>query len=194
MVASCGDGRPCPRHEWTNGRVAYPACHALLVHAPAGPLRFVSFVGHALFFIVMIGVLVLWLFVGVAAVVDHDRPKYWGTFTETSVSCDPGPRGGCTSSGRWLSDDGTIVLDDVALDGVPEPHGTVRASYRPGGLLGDDENHIVHTAEWTNADLWMPWLGMALTGGATWRYYRKWYPKGLKHGLRAYQPRHAGEP
>jgi hypothetical protein len=130
--------------------------------------------GHALFYLVMGLCLLAVLVLGVANLADRDRPKYWGTFTEQSTSCDPGPRGGCTATGIWTSDDGRIVRRDVLLDGSVEPGRSVRASYQPGGAFGDDTNNIVHTAMWSNAGLWMPWLFLATFGAVTWRQRRKW--------------------
>lgn len=62
--------------------------------------------GHTLFYVVMACVFVLFVVIGIIGWVDRDRPVYWGTFTQSSESCDPGPRGACTRVGRWVSDDG----------------------------------------------------------------------------------------
>lgn len=62
----------------------------------------------------------------------------------------------------------------MTLDGVPDEDGKVRASYQPGGLLGDDENNIVHTETWSQSDLWFPWVAAAATGATTWYYQRQW--------------------
>jgi hypothetical protein len=133
--------------------------------------------GHALFYAGMICVFVSFIVMGIIGWVERDRPVYWGTFTETSSTCDPG---GCTSAGRWLSTDGTIVKDGVTLDGVPGADGVVRASYQPGGPMGDDENNIVHTATWSTAGLWLPWAAAALNAGAISYYHRQWRRMGGK--------------
>jgi hypothetical protein len=114
------------------------------------------------------------IIMGVISVLDRDLPTYWGTFTETSTTCDPGPRGSCSNTGRWVSDDGTIVKDDIALDGFVEEGQSVRAGYKPGGPMGDDENNIVHTAFWSRAGLWFPWVAAALTVSAIWYQHRHW--------------------
>lgn len=70
------------------------------------------------------------------------EPTYWGTFTE--LSCTPRVRGGCESVGVWTSDDGTIRLTDVELDGTVDESHTARALYMPGERGVDDP--IVHVA------------------------------------------------
>jgi hypothetical protein len=136
--------------------------------------------GHALFDAVMICVFVSFIVMGIIGWVERDRPVYWGTFTETSSTCDPGPHGTCTSVGRWLSTDPTIVKDAVTLDGVAGADGVVRASYQPGGPMGDDENNMVHTATWSTAGLWFPWAAASLTAGAILYYHRQWRRVGGK--------------
>ena len=129
---------------------------------------------HGLFYAIMGAVCVAFIIMGVISVLDRDRPTYSGTFTETSTTCDPGPRGSCINTGRWVSDDGRIVKDDITLDGFVEHGRSVRASYHPGGPMGDDENNIVHTAFWSRAGLWFPWVAAALTVAATWYQHRRW--------------------
>jgi hypothetical protein len=108
-------------------------CHSQPVSKWTPIWRGLQVAGHALFYLVMGLCLLAVLVLGVANLADRDRPKYWGTFTEQSTSCDPGPRGGCTATGIWTSDDGRIVRRDVLLDGSVEPGRSVRASYQPGG-------------------------------------------------------------
>ncbi|GEB13678.1 hypothetical protein GUY44_06440 [Pimelobacter simplex] len=113
--------------------------------------------------------------VAVGAVEWHDRnlPRHWGTFTETSTVCDGGPRRGCTVTGTWVSEDGSMVKADIELDGTVEPGRSVRAVYQPGGGRGDDADNIVHTAPWANAGLWVPFvLAVAVAVGA-WRVGRR---------------------
>jgi hypothetical protein len=143
--------------------------------------------GHALFYATMGGVCVAFIVMGVIAVAGRDRPVYWGTFTETSTTCS-GPRGSCTNSGRWVSDDGTIVKDGVTLDGFVERGRSVRASYQPGGPMGDDENDIVHTGSWPKARLWFPWVAAAVSAAAIWYQHRRW-PRDAPD--RQYQGRHS---
>lgn len=129
--------------------------------------------GHALFYAIMAGVCIALIVMGVLAVANRDRPVHWGTFTETSTTCS-GLRGACTNSGRWVSDDGTIVKDRVMLDGFVERGHSVRARYQPGGPMGDDENDIVHTASWSRAGLWLPWVAAAVSAAAIWYQHRRW--------------------
>jgi hypothetical protein len=134
------------------------------------------------------GVCVAFVVMGVIAVAGRDRPVYRGTFTETSTACEPGPRGSCTSSGRWVSDDETIVKDGVTLDGFVDRGRSVRASYQPGGPMGDDENNIVHTAFWSRAGLWFPWVAAVLSAAAIWYQHRRWHRDATD---RRYQARHS---
>jgi len=133
-------------------------------------------------------VCVAFVVMGVIGVVGRDRPVYWGTFTESSTTCDPGPRGACTIIGRWVSDDGTITRDPISLDGSVEPGRSVRASYQPGGPMGDDVNAIVHTAAWSCAGLWFPWVAAALCVGVIWVQRRRWR---RDTEARRYWPRHS---
>lgn len=130
--------------------------------------------GHALFYGIVGAVCIAFVVMGVIAAVGHDRPTHWGTFTEESTTCVPGPRGSCTHTGSWVSDDKTIVKDGITLDGSVEKGRSVRASYQPGGPMGDDENNIVHTAAWTGAGLWFPWVAAVLSVAAIWYQYRRW--------------------
>lgn len=131
-------------------------------------------ISHTLFYGIMGAACMAFIGMGVISVLDHDRPILWGTFTEESTTCVTGPRGSCTHTGGWVSDDKTIVKDGVTLDGFVEKGHSVRASYQPGGLLGDDENQVVHTATWTGAGLWFPWVGAIVSGAAMWHNHRRW--------------------
>lgn len=146
--------------------------------------------GHAIFYMLMGGVCVAFIVMGVLSVVGRDRPTHWGTFAETSTTCDPGPRGACTNTGRWVSDDQTIVKDGITLDGFVERGQTVRASYQPGGPMGDDENNIVHTAFWSGAGLWFPWVAATLSAAAIWYQHRRWRrdAEGLQYLSRHSEP------
>lgn len=146
---------------------------------------------HALSYAIMGAVCIAFIVMGVISVLGHDRPTYWGTFTEKSTTCDPGPRGSCTNTGRWVSDDRRIVKDGITLDGFVEKGQSVRASYQPGGLMGDDENNIVHTAFWSDAGLWFPWFAAALSAAAIWYQQRRWRSD---DGGRRYPGRHTQEP
>ena len=127
--------------------------------------------GHALFYASMAGVCIAFIVIGVIAVAGRDRPVYWGTFTETSTTCS-GPRRACTNTGRWVSNDATIVKDRVTLDGFVERGRSVRANYQPGGPIGD-ENDIVHTASCSRAGLWLPWVASAVSAAAIWYQHRR---------------------
>lgn len=144
--------------------------------------------GHATFYLTMGICFVAFIVMGATSWVGRDRPAYWGTFTEVSTTCDWGPRGSCTSTGRWVSDDRAIVKTGITLDGSVEPGKTVRASYPPGGAMGDDVNDIVHTKGWTGADLWFPWVAAVGIPVLTWLQRRRWRREGLG---RAYSGRHS---
>lgn len=147
--------------------------------------------GHGLFYGIMGAVCIAFIVMGVIAVLDRGRPVHWGTFTEESTVCDSAPRGSCTHTGRWVSDDKTIVKNDIILDGVVEEGQSVRASYQPGGPMGDDENNIVHTPFWTDADLWFPWVAAAGSAAAVWYYHRRWRNDAAD---RRHMSRHARQP
>ncbi|NYH85730.1 hypothetical protein SAMN05421678_103165 [Actinopolymorpha cephalotaxi] len=124
--------------------------------------------------------------IGVIEVVGRDRPIYWGTFTETSTTCDPVTKErNCTITGRWVSDDRKTTKDVVELDGFVEPGHSVRASYQPGGLMGDDENSVVHTAAWSRAGLWLPWVAAVFTGAVICDRRRDWRRNARRHRGRA---------
>lgn len=147
--------------------------------------RGVRAAGHGLFYATMGGVFLVLLVIGLITFADRDLPTYWGAFTETSTTCDPpGPRSTCLSKGTWVSDDGSIVKDDINLDGSVGQGETVRAAYHPGGFMGDDVNNIVHVGIWAHAGLWMPWVMLAGFGAITWTQYRDW------GRAAAYTPRH----
>ncbi len=129
---------------------------------------------HGLFYAIMGALVVAFFIMGVIAAVGHDRTTYWGTFTEQSTQCDPGPRGACTIMGRWVSEDQSIVKEHIQLDGNADKGESVRASYQPGGPMGDDANNIVHTPFFSGAGLWFPWVGAALCVAAIWHYRRTW--------------------
>jgi len=112
---------------------------------------------------------------GIMEIADRDQPIYWGTFTE--VQCEP-PEfgwGECRSLGTWVSDDGNTVKDRIYLDGDVRPGGSVRASFRPQGWIGDAENNVVHTPQWTHAGGPVAWAGAAICGTlAAWWAFRWW--------------------
>jgi hypothetical protein len=143
--------------------------------------------GRALFYASIAGVCVAFIVMGVITVAGRDRPVYWGTFTETSTTCS-GLRGACTNSGRWVSDDGTIVKDGVTLDGFVERGRSARASYQTGGPMGDDENNIVHTGSWSRAGLWFPWVAAGVSAAAIWYQHRRRHRDATD---RQYQGRHS---
>jgi hypothetical protein len=89
------------------------------------------------FFVAAAGVFVLlWVhWIGLSF-----APVHNGVFVEES--CAPTYRG-CQSIGTWTSDDGSLRLDDVELDGAVGPDGSVHAQYRPGER--DPGDGIVHT-------------------------------------------------
>jgi hypothetical protein len=145
-------------------------------------------VGHATFYVIMGFCFIAFIVLGAISWVGRDRPTYWGTFTEVSTNCDAGPRGTCTSTGRWVSDDGAIVKNGITLDGSVERGTTVRANYQPGGPMGDDVNDIVHTKGWTGAGLWFPWVAAVGIAVLTWLQGSRWR---RDDDGRAYSGRHS---
>lgn len=117
----------------------------------------VARVGHGVFYAAMTCLFAMAVAIGVATWKDRDLPTYSGTFTEKSTHCDSayGARKACTSTGTWVSDDGKTTLHNVTLDGSVASHGTVRATYKPGGAMG--ANDVVHEPTRTHPELWLPW-------------------------------------
>lgn len=129
---------------------------------------------RALFLVLMVAVFVLGVVMGIGAQLDQANGEtvLWGTYTERQ--CVPALRG-CDSIGTWVSDDGRLVKHDIRLDGVPGEDGTARASFQPGGWMGDEENNIVHTEQWSGAKVWFPWALAAMAVGATVIYGVGWF-------------------
>jgi hypothetical protein len=118
--------------------------------------------GHVPFYVTMGAICAVVLAIGLTTFADRDRPTYWGTFSETSTTCGPSaPRRACIITGRWVSDDGTMVKVDITLDGSVGQVQSVRAAYRPGGPMGDDVSDVVHAGIWANGGLRMPWVRLA---------------------------------
>ncbi|QEH94091.1 hypothetical protein FV141_11555 [Dermacoccus abyssi] len=149
-------------------------------HASAGTtlqsLSVARSLGHGLFYAVMAVVVLVLVAIGCINIAERDRPTYWGTFTETNTTCDGfGRSRNCDSVGVWRSDDGTMAFTDIALDGTADPGENVRASYRPGGAMGDDSNYIVHEPFFIpGVEYWLPWVLALVCGASAWRQHRAW--------------------
>lgn len=131
-------------------------------------------VGRVLFFALWAVVIAAGATLGIIGVLDADEPVRWGTFTEER--CEQGGRYGCRSIGTWVSDDGSIRLDDVYLDGTPTTDGTAAASYQPTGIVNDADNNIVHTRVGTSLEPFVPWMLVAFgvaTAASQWREWRR---------------------
>lgn len=139
-------------------------------------LRWAYFV---IFGVLSVGFIVL----GALEVVDaaNDEPVVWGTFTEQR--CVTETRGGCTSYGSWVSDDGFEKFDEIMFDGtIKESGGTSRAGHQPGGLTSDVEDgivSIVHAEEYTGIlEIFFPFLAAFACIGGIWFYWGKWNDEG----------------
>lgn len=108
------------------------------------------------------GFVTVFLTLGVIKTIDNAEPVIWGTFTEEY--CHE-TRQGCSSIGTWESFDGTIRKTDIRLDGAVEPGGSVRAGYRPTGIMNDEDNNIVHTPGWIDASPTVSFLAAAGIAG-----------------------------
>ena len=106
---------------------------------------------------------VVFLALAVINTIDAQEPVIWGKFTEEY--CHE-TRRGCSSFGTWVSDDQTITMTEIRLDGSVEPGGSIRAGYQPTGIISDTDNHIVHAAGWMSVGPYFPWV--AATAGITW--------------------------
>jgi len=135
-------------------------------------LRWANLFLRVLFFVIMSGLLLISAGLGVAGIIDADQPTYWGEFTEES--CVEGGRFGCRSIGTWVSDDGTIRLEGVYLDGKPDSGGTVSAQYQPAGVLNDADNNIVRASTGVALEPVLPWILAALAASFLFLYGRKW--------------------
>lgn len=131
--------------------------------------------GQLLFYGVMAILAAVGLYLGVAGIADSNEPVIWGTFTEHR--CEE-TRYGCRSVGTWRSDDRSIRLENVYLDGQPRDNGTIRASYQPTGVSNDADNNIVHTAVGHALGPIMPWALTVLCLGAAafqwWQWRGTW--------------------
>ena len=139
---------------------------------------------------------VLGVFIGVTGVLDADEPTYWGTFTEER--CERGNRYGCRSVGTWVSDDGSIRLENVYLDGRPASDGTTDASYQPTGLRNDADNNIVHGPFGHALEPLVPWMLVGLgvfMSTVQWRRWRRtWRPGWMQSRPGPQSPTHEAEP
>ncbi|WP_068398240.1 hypothetical protein [Kribbia dieselivorans] len=141
--------------------------------------------GRVTFFIIT-GLLFAW-FAGNGVVfwVQRDAPVVWGTFTQTSSMCGtvgraalprrcgPGP------TGRWVSDDRSVVRNGIRLGGLVEPWSavgegsTVRAGWRPQPLSLPASEDSVATSLWIHTRVWQAWAAagavVALACVGTWR-------------------------
>lgn len=112
------------------------------------PLGVLRLIGQGLSYLLLGLLLLVSLGLGVGYILDQTAPVVWGTYTEHR--CEAKARGGCTSIGTWVSDDRELTRTEVHLDGRPGPDGTVRAGYRPQGLLSAGQN-VVHVEFWIDA-------------------------------------------
>lgn len=112
--------------------------------------------------------------IGAASWHDRGESREYGAFTEQRTTCDAAwvRRGGCESTGLWVSDDGGTTLHDVALDGDVDRGATVRAWRRTGGAMGDDD--IVHRPTRTHPELWLPWALAMFAAGSASGARRRW--------------------
>lgn len=138
-----------------------------------------------MFYAVMTGLFIFAVAIGVASWMDRDLPTYTGTFTEQSTQCDSvfSRSRACTSTGTWVSDDGRTTLHNVTLDGSVAPHGTVRATYKPGGAM--KTNDVVHKATRTHPELWLPWVLAAVILAFIAGARRQWRGRGQEDAAEA---------
>lgn len=125
---------------------------------------------------------------------DERAPVHWGTFTETSTTCDGWGRSRhCTIVGNWVSDDGHTTLTAVTLDGSIDPGQSVLAGYRDEGTINSDlGNNVVHTKSLIDSGPWVGLLGAAMAGffGASYWHQRNGGWRLPRRSEPEYRPRH----
>lgn len=84
----------------------------------------------------------------------HDK-TYRGTFTLDHS--EPG-RGADTEYGRFVSDDQSIRLSSVRLEGSSGTTGRVEVTYEPSGVLGDALTGTVYTSTSRDLAAVLPWM------------------------------------
>jgi hypothetical protein len=180
-IAAAGLGRVPFLFDWADampvtddGEVARVGKTSVREEDEPPSLQLAVAVLHGLFYLVM--AVICWAFVsqGVAEFRDRNRPVVWGTFTESSTTCESRRWGqSCFHTGRWVSDDGGIVKTGISLDGFVARGGSVRAGYKAGGASNDDENNIVHTAPYSGPQYWLNWaIGAVVAGFAVYKRHR----------------------
>lgn len=112
------------------------------------------------------------VYFGIAGILDSSEPVHWGTFTEER--CVDGGRYGCRSVGTWVSDDGSIRLEDVYLDGRPNADGTIDASYQPTGIRNDADANIVHSPVGASLEPFVSLMLVAIGIGFSVLQWRRW--------------------
>jgi len=115
-----------------------------------------------------------WLAVswGVTAVAERGEPQSWGTFTTERTETTTGRNGTerRTVHGRWVSNDGALVLPDVQLVDATEDTAEIVPAYaRPTTVLDDEVVHQVPPGWFSFV---VPFLVAALFLG--WTVERAW--------------------
>lgn len=120
--------------------------------------------GYGFFFVLMAAACLSALVGAMGAAVDAvtRQPVYWGTFTQED--CLPNGRE-CRSVGTWTSDDGSLAMKRVYLDGQPDSAGTARANFQPEGLINDTDTNVVHVRDWGSMKIWLPLALSGMAGG-----------------------------
>lgn len=108
---------------------------------------------------VLAALVILTISVAISDVVTAREPSHSGTFTLTYI--DRAGRGPDITYGYWASDDGSIRLPEVILDGAVNASGKAATLYRPTDLLNSVGVPTVRTESRAENRSVLPWVGCA---------------------------------
>ncbi len=120
--------------------------------------------------VVLAALVVLTISVAVSDVLTAREPSHPGTFTLTYV--DRAGREPDTVYGYWVSDDGSVRLPEVILDGAVNASGEAATLYRPTDLLNSVGVPTVRTESRAENRSVLPWIGCAAIAVASFIAFR----------------------
>lgn len=136
--------------------------------------------------VVLAALVALTISVAVSDIVTAREPSHPGTFTLTYI--DRAGRGPDTVYGYWVSDDGSIRLPEVILDGAVDSSGEAATLYRPTDLLNAVGVPTVRTESRAENRSVLPWIGCAAIAVVSFIAFR------VVRGMRREKREAAGAP